>query len=357
MVNGNGVLTNPGSLQIGGSSSAPGNLTVTGITQLNGGINGGLSVTGATSITGAFTVNTGVMPLKIKSGLVSPYASKIEFGDGMGWKTRFQMNDTSPILDLFDGGQIRAYNDLTVEKNLSVDKNLNVTGPSTLTGKIYTVNGIYGGGDAVGPLLPNGLTSTGPITTPSITVSGMTNLNYGLKTIGNVEFTNGDVFVRNLNFKIGPVNAENIIMNSTNGNINTNGTLTVGGALTVGGLINGGLFRKETTVTGTWEPNFSWGLNQTLSSPDIWTPPGKHAAYNIIGIRLSGVDSFAMSTLVSTQGTSSSFIIKDEHAEYGYSFTIKDYKLQLSGLATYSPGFGVPLLPTFDYKIIIQQIA
>jgi len=99
LVNGNGVLTNPGSLQIGGSSSAPGNLTVTGNTQLNS----------------AVTINSGSMPFKIKSGLASPFASKIEWGDSSGWITRFQLNDDRPLLDINDSGPIRAYGDLTVD--------------------------------------------------------------------------------------------------------------------------------------------------------------------------------------------------------------------------------------------------
>ena len=57
LVNGNGVLTNPGSLQIGGSPSAPGNLMVTGLTELIGsggsGTNPALKVMGATTINGS----------------------------------------------------------------------------------------------------------------------------------------------------------------------------------------------------------------------------------------------------------------------------------------------------------------
>jgi len=62
LVNGNGVLTNPGSLQIGGSSSAPGNLTVTGVTTINGNRTSitpsatTLSVTGNTTLGGSLRV-------------------------------------------------------------------------------------------------------------------------------------------------------------------------------------------------------------------------------------------------------------------------------------------------------------
>ena len=60
LVNGNGVLTNPGSLQIGGSSGAPGNLRVTGTTTLDGRLTANNGVTINNNNTQGFlTIGTG----------------------------------------------------------------------------------------------------------------------------------------------------------------------------------------------------------------------------------------------------------------------------------------------------------
>ena len=89
LVNGNGTLTNPGNLQIGASTSSPGNLTVTGTNTVSGattlntlgvtgattlntlGVTGNTTVGGTTTTTGLLTANGGVLTSTLNVGAMT----------------------------------------------------------------------------------------------------------------------------------------------------------------------------------------------------------------------------------------------------------------------------------------------
>jgi hypothetical protein len=166
LVNGNGTLTNPGNLQIGKDMQATGNLTVTGKTAIGSTTMGDktLNVTGTLGVSGDTTVGGGLSvkgnfettgstnlfkstqgnqtwfpftdgknyirgdtiidgntelsgvktPLLIKKGAESPDNTKIQFGDGTGWRLRFQKDDANPIMDIVDNKNVDVHGRLTI---------------------------------------------------------------------------------------------------------------------------------------------------------------------------------------------------------------------------------------------------
>jgi len=63
-------------------------------------LDGGLTIPGNLNFKGT------TMPLSILSGSASPDAYKFQFGDGTGWRLRFQKDDKSPTMDVFDNGNV-----------------------------------------------------------------------------------------------------------------------------------------------------------------------------------------------------------------------------------------------------------
>ena len=115
LVNGNGVLTNPGSLQIGGSSSAPGNLTVTG----NSILSGTLGVTGATTI-GANSLNANIPAMTVNGNLqVNGY--------GLGVSNSINLGTSTNNVQLFSDGA----HGLSVQNQNGGDGNIKCGGISS----------------------------------------------------------------------------------------------------------------------------------------------------------------------------------------------------------------------------------
>jgi hypothetical protein len=113
LVNGNGTLTNPGSLQIGASTATPGNLTVTGNSTVNGNIN----------------VNAG------------PGNNGININSGNPFLAFNKSGATAPQPQIYnDGTTLHAYN-----APFQVDQNLTVGGDSKVIGGL-TAGGITAGG-------------------------------------------------------------------------------------------------------------------------------------------------------------------------------------------------------------------
>jgi len=99
-----------GTTHVSSAWGGTGNLNVSGNTT----IGGNTTVSGNTELSGVAT------PLLIKKGAVSPDNTKIQFGDGSGWRLRFQKDDANPIMDIVDN------------KNVNVHGNLNVSGRNIL---------------------------------------------------------------------------------------------------------------------------------------------------------------------------------------------------------------------------------
>jgi hypothetical protein len=279
LVNGNGTLTNPGNLQIGSSASAPGNLTVTGNTTVNGTLfmsndrwqksndgknrlhfgvntgthygsgdgnhyfrtgadgntpdgmilnsNGNLTVTGNTTINGSITAGSASNAQTIKTwGLVN--SNSLTVGPGS-----IQFN-----------GPVAA------GANLSVGTNLSVGGNSTVTGNIVSSSSLaaivpgstastmtYSAGTVVSSMDTGGFLmlwgSSGALigdSTKPIRFGTATNT----KADGWSEYGRFD---NSGNFNIGGngYSNRNLIVNGTT-RLNGETTITSGGASITGGL-------------------------------------------------------------------------------------------------------------------------
>ena len=166
LVNGNGTLTNPGNLQIGKDSGATsGSLTVTGKTAIGSttmgdktlNVTGTLGVSNDTTISGKTVIKPAGIPstlpvadypdlavggsmvvvgnttvggntelsglatsLLVKKGTASPDNTKIQFGDGSGWRLRFQKDDANPIMDIVDNKNVNVHGNTTVGGRLTI---------------------------------------------------------------------------------------------------------------------------------------------------------------------------------------------------------------------------------------------
>jgi hypothetical protein len=127
------VRTGEYNTRIGGIWTAPGiyaegnkNLEIgagsgnTFIGAANGGANQNLVVTGNQTVGGNVSVggNTNLaglaMPLIIKKGANSPDNLKFQWGDGTGWRLRFQKDDSNPTMDVYDNGSVHITRNLIV---------------------------------------------------------------------------------------------------------------------------------------------------------------------------------------------------------------------------------------------------
>ena len=130
--NSSGKLTVHGEASIESNTNVAGTLGVTGNTTVGGTlgvtgnstVGGTLGVTGALGVSGNTTLASGSGPsgLKIKNGTNTLENTKIEFGDGSGWRVRFQQSDAKPIMDIVDN------------QNVDITGNLNVTGDICIDG-------------------------------------------------------------------------------------------------------------------------------------------------------------------------------------------------------------------------------
>ena len=61
---------------------------------------------GGATIPGNLNFKGTTMPMSILSGTASPDAYKFQFGDGTGWRLRFQKDDKTPTMDVYDNGNV-----------------------------------------------------------------------------------------------------------------------------------------------------------------------------------------------------------------------------------------------------------
>ena len=87
-----------------GTLTSPGNMTVNGSLNVGGNLNaGGLSM--------------------IK-GTASPDSAKIQWGDGTGWRLRFQKDDKTPVMDVYDNGNVNIVGAITASnRNILAELN------------------------------------------------------------------------------------------------------------------------------------------------------------------------------------------------------------------------------------------
>ena len=246
LVNGNGTLTNPGNLQIGASTSAPGNLTVTGT----------LGVSGKTTLKDAE-----VGSLNVKKGTASPDWTKLSHGDGSGWRVRFQKDDANPIMDIYDNSNAG----VQVNGNLSVaagsgNNGININSATPFisfnkTGKtsypqIYSDGTILHAYNAPFQVDQN-LTVQGDTTVGNnLTVTGTTTLNYlKIKGASTTPTTVTDKFTHFNNS-----DGNNYIRGNTltSGSLNVGGTTTINDSLTVSGNINARTNGYNTRIGSLW---------------------------------------------------------------------------------------------------------
>ena len=120
IINGNTTMDNLGGLQVGYNNTATGNLNVSGDLNFPG-----------------LATN-----LKFTKGTL-PDNTKIQWGDGSGWRVRFQKDDQNPQLDIYDNRNIKVFGSENINNNLIIDgANLNLN-KSLIIGnkaKIYSVS-------------------------------------------------------------------------------------------------------------------------------------------------------------------------------------------------------------------------
>ena len=125
-----GVLTNPGSLQIGTpNAGGGGNLLVTG----NNTVNGNNTVLGNTTL-----ANVKINPVGTTGNTI------IQYGDGTGKKVVFQKDDANPQLEIFDNKKVNIKGELNVDgifngNNISSTTNSSKFGQTTINGGKITI--------------------------------------------------------------------------------------------------------------------------------------------------------------------------------------------------------------------------
>ena len=181
ITNGNGVLLNPGNLQLGTGSTAPGTLTV----------NGTITLTGNTAITGTLNAGATTLSSASVSGTLGAGATTLSSATVSG----------------------------TLGAGATTLSSLNVTGATTINGTLgagtttlssATVSGeLSAGATTLGNTIINGtLNTTGLATLSSATVSGA--LTAGTTTLGSA-IINGNLTVNN-----GTITTDNVIINGIN---------------------------------------------------------------------------------------------------------------------------------------------
>jgi hypothetical protein len=224
LVNGNGTLTNPGNLQIGSSTSAPGNLTVTGNANINGTLFVGnenivkiitdritalstslttnaLTVNGNASVTGDLTVK-GTNILDTINGAISTLGNSFKTNTlEVTGATHFTGYGQDTWLPFTDGNNYLRKNVIIDQGNLSVTKNVNVGGNLTIGSKGM----FYGNGD---PYANDGWVRL-------------------MKSDGSANYVDGGFATSNLYSQLDT---------TVNRNLQVNGNATINGKLTVGNL-------------------------------------------------------------------------------------------------------------------------
>jgi len=199
LVNGNGILTNPGSLQIGGSATAPGNLNVTGVTNIGG--SKATPTNPALNVNGSINLNDSILikPPNNKPTLATwTINTPVRIDPGTkGEQTNFVIgssNATTPLIEIGSGGGNIYINtttshlkDLHVVNNANIDGKLEVIGATTLKGTL----GVTGDTTLSSKLDVTGATTLGG----NLGVTGNTTVSGKLEVTGNTKITNGDITI------------------------------------------------------------------------------------------------------------------------------------------------------------------
>ena len=333
-----GVLTNPGSLQIGTTNAGgAGNLVVTGNSTVNG---------------NTTLANVKINPVGTTGNTI------IQYGDGTGKKIVFQKDDANPQLEIFDNKKVNIKGNLNVDGILSGNTTVVGTNPTNFgqttidggkitvgdtnnsveklvmpTGTAIRIIGKDGGAlstSTTNPLLwdNTGLTSNnlkvlGTLITPSISATpASTNINAPIVSVTSPSIRIGD----------------------------NNSTTTINGNLTVNGLVNGvNLFRKNLVNLAKSGSFFYTG----------WTPPLTNAVYILFGCRTNNSNTpdegYSLSQMIVAKNTN--WIIKIYNLSNSWDGNCR-FKVKNTG--TTSKVLDEIILDedsTFNYDISIQQVA
>jgi hypothetical protein len=141
----------------------------------NGNITGDLNVSGNTKL-GTWRDKGAI---NILNGTASPDSAKIQWGDGTGWRVRFQKDDKNPVMDVIDTGSVAINKDLTVSgRNILGEIDALKGGNANKIGT-DTTKAIEDLGKIAAQLLAGGATVPG-----NLTINGTTTIAGGL-TIKN----------------------------------------------------------------------------------------------------------------------------------------------------------------------------
>ena len=333
-----GVLTNPGSLQIGTTNAGgAGNLVVTGNSTVNG---------------NTTLANVKINPVGTTGNTI------IQYGDGTGKKIVFQKDDANPQLEIFDNKKVNIKGNLNVDGILSGNTTVVGTNPTNFgqttidggkitvgdtnnsveklvmpTGTAIRIIGKDGGAlstSTTNPLLwdntgvtSNNLKVLGTLITPSISATpASTNINAPIVSVTSPSIRIGD----------------------------NNSTTTINGNLTVNGLVNGvNLFRKNLVNLAKSGSFFYTG----------WTPPLTNAVYILFGCRTNNSNTpdegYSLSQMIVAKNTN--WIIKIYNLSNSWDGNCR-FKVKNTG--TTSKVLDEIILDedsTFNYDISIQQVA
>jgi len=194
LVNGNGILTNPGSLQIGGSATAPGNLNVTGVTNIGG---SKATLTNPTlNVNGSINLNDSILikPPNNKPTLAT-WTINAPSSAAADYAPFIIQSSQAPIPSIVigpGGGNLNIYSTMSSLQNLTVGGTLGVKGATTLEGTLS----VTGATTVGGTLGVTGNTTVGG----TLGVTGLTNID-GILTVNNTTQLGGI----NYNTRIGKI--------------------------------------------------------------------------------------------------------------------------------------------------------
>jgi hypothetical protein len=281
LVNGNGTLTNPGSLQIGASTATPGNLTVTG----NSDVNGDIAAKGSVVFGG-----------KTATGF------KLTNENNNGWACLRAGDGTSGSIE----GNRLCFNKGYGIANFNPNGSLQLAGGLIVPG-VTTTNGLISSNE----ITTNSLVSSGKITTKDFVSKGEILLQGLLQNDGSVSDTinvggtgGGGPNPCSLNVRgkltVGYGDALDHTGAEILGDLNVKaGTIgnTKYGNLTVGGAISGATFNGLSFVKGV----ANVGGNQALNV--CWLPKGLYLMSGMI----SGDQTYRTVTLIAFDGNGITF--------------------------------------------------
>ena len=139
----------------------------------------GLKVPGNMTVDGALNIGG----LAMFKGTASPDSAKMQWGDGTGWRLRFQKDDKNPIMDIYDYGAVNIINDINIGGIMN-------NGKGTIT-----VGGTAGGGPPLCNLLIRGTLTSGfggqaAVFNGPVTVNGPINSNQAMTITSPGEWGN-----------------------------------------------------------------------------------------------------------------------------------------------------------------------